>query len=313
MNILITGAEGFLGRNLAELFLADGYTVLHPTVKELDLTCSDCVADFFGKNQVDVIIHSATTLWNGSEYPVGVSENNLRMFFNLQRAMKPATKMINFGSGSEYSRKYWHKKMHEDFFDQHVPEDSHSFSKYLISKYIHDAKHLNMVSLRIFGIFGKYEDYLHKFISNSIAKNLLRMPITINQNVVYDYVYVVDFYKVVKHFVDHDFSYKSYNVTPIDSIDLISIVNMVNTVGNYNSEIRIMNGGIGVYYSGDNKRLLGEMKNFQTMDLNVSITDLYGYYEKNMAMINRAALEKDGFLAYAQKLKNDYFDTARKT
>ena len=61
MNILITGCEGFVGKNLVNLFLSDGYRVFNPTVTELDLTNFDSVSRYFDKNVIDVIIHSATT------------------------------------------------------------------------------------------------------------------------------------------------------------------------------------------------------------------------------------------------------------
>lgn len=40
MNILIIGGEGFVGRNLVELFLSKKYSILYPTQHELDLTDS---------------------------------------------------------------------------------------------------------------------------------------------------------------------------------------------------------------------------------------------------------------------------------
>ena len=173
MSILITGSKGFVGRNLAELFSKNKYAVLSPLKDELDLTKSDDVDRYFKNNRIEIIIHSATTSREGASYPADTCENNLRMFFNMQKHMTSSMKMINLGSGSEYARSYWRKKMPEEYFDKHIPEDRHSYSKYLISKYICDMNSENLICLRIFGIFGKYENYLYKFISNSIVKNLL--------------------------------------------------------------------------------------------------------------------------------------------
>ena len=120
MSILITGGEGFVGRNLAEKFVSKGYPVLSPTLAELDLTNSDDVKQYMESNPVETVIHCATTLRDGTSYPVNTCENNLRMFFNIQRQLNPAVKMINLGSGSEYSRANWHRKMSEEFFDRHI-------------------------------------------------------------------------------------------------------------------------------------------------------------------------------------------------
>jgi GDP-L-fucose synthase len=76
----------------------------------------------------------------GKAYPPETCENNLRMFFNLEKNLNPSMKMIALGSGSEYARSHWRKKMPEEYFGKHTPEDSHSYSKYLISKYIQDTR-----------------------------------------------------------------------------------------------------------------------------------------------------------------------------
>ena len=308
MKILITGATGFVGKNLVGYFKEDGFDVFAPTEYELDLTNSEKVVEYLDKHMFDVIVHSATILRAGTVYPADVCELNLKMFFNLIRGISGKTKIINLGSGSEYSRKYWHKKMHEDFFDKYVPEDGHSYAKYIISKYIIDNESLNAVTLRIFGIFGRYEDYRFKFISNSIAKNIMNMPITINQNVVYDYLYVYDFYKMLRHFVNNAVKYRSYNITPTRSIDLLEIAETVNLVSGRDSEIVVVNDGIGVEYSGDNDRLIEEIGGDLSSPIEDTVMDLYKYYNSGKVDISKEELEDDVFLKYAKNLKNDYFD-----
>lgn len=56
-NILITGATGFLGKNLKELFLSS--SVLTPTRSELNLLDIENVKRYFKANQVGFIIHAA--------------------------------------------------------------------------------------------------------------------------------------------------------------------------------------------------------------------------------------------------------------
>lgn len=310
MAILITGGDGFVGRNLVEYFSSDSIDVLHPTVDELDLTCTESVAKYFKSNSISTIIHSATTLRCKTDYPPDVCERNLRMFFNLTRQMTTRMKLINLGSGSEYSREYWHAKMRETFFDSHVPEDSHSYSKYIISNYIEKYRGLNMVTLRIFGIFGKYEDYRYKFISNAIVKNLLKLPIIINQNVNYDYIYIADFYRIAKHFVFNDVKYRSYNAAPVDSIDLLSVAKIINEISNFNSEILLLNEGVGVDYSGNNDRLLQEMNDPQKYGYSDSIKELYDYYKENIKSLDAKAIQDDDYLNYAKQLKAKYFKSA---
>jgi len=307
MSILITGSEGFVGRNLAELFLKDKYPVLFPSQDELDLTKTDEVGKYFKKNHIETIIHCATTLRKGTSYPANTCENNLRMFFSIEKHLTPSMKMINLGSGSEYARSHWHKKMPEEYFGKYIPEDSHSYSKYLISRYIQNTNSENLICFRIFGIFGKYEDYRYKFISNSIVKNLLGMPIAINQNVIYDYLYINDLYKILVYFVNNKTNNKIFNITPTESIDLLTIAELINKVSDNKCEIKVLNPGIGVEYSGDNKRLLSEIVKFQFTTYERAIADLFGYYKKIKDTLDVDAIKQDLYLDYAKELRKKYF------
>ena len=61
--------------------------------------------------------------------------------------------------------------MRENYFGSFIPNDPHSFSKYIQSKYIEKNNNDHLYHLRLFGIFGKYEDYRYKFIENFKRKN----------------------------------------------------------------------------------------------------------------------------------------------
>lgn len=308
MNILITGATGFIGRNLVELFSAnDKHTVFAPVKKDVNFAKSEEVDAFFRNNRIDVVIHSATTSMTGKSYPPETCEDNLRMFFNLQRNITPSMKMITLGSGSEYARSHWCKKMTEEYFDKHIPDDGHSYSKYLISKYIQDAGPKNIIYLRLFGAFGKYESYLYKFISNAIVKSLFGLPIIINQNVIYDYLYITDLHKIIEHFVNHDVKEKIFNVTPIQSIDLITIANIIKKISSNNIEIQVLNEGTGVEYSGDNEKLLSEIGDFRFISYEAAIADLYEYYTKIKSSLDVDAVKQEALLDYAKELRNKYF------
>jgi GDP-L-fucose synthase len=310
MSILITGGSGFIGHNLVEYFLAKKYSILYPSRKELNLTDSESVEKYLKSNTIETIVHCATTRLDGKNYPSNTCEMNLRMFFNLQKYKNPSTKLINLGSGSEYARAYWHKKMPEEYYDTHTPNDGHSYAKYLISKYIKQINKKDLICLRIFGIYGRYEDYRYKFISNAIVKNILKLPIVINQNVIYDYLYITDFCRIMEHFVNNNVKNvknKIFNVCPTKSIDLITIANIINKVSGYESEIRVLNARIGVEYSGDNKKLLSEIGNFKFVSQENAIADLFKYYSGLKDTLDVAAIKKDSYLQYAEKLCVNYF------
>jgi GDP-L-fucose synthase len=254
---------------------------------------------------IHCVIHSATTSREGTNYPPNTCEDNLRMFFNVQKCLSSSARLINLGSGSEYDRRHWKRKMSEEYFDMYVPDDSHSFAKYLISKYIRDAPARNIVCLRLFGVFGRYEDYRYRFISNTIVKNILALPVIINQNVVYDYLWIDDLCRIAEFFVHHTTKRRIYNVTPTQSIDLLTIASLINDIGENKSEIQVLNEGIGVEYSGDNSTLLADIGAFEFTDYKTAIRNLYGYYTS--INLDVEAVRKDDYLEYAKRLGNEYF------
>jgi len=231
------------------------------------------------------------------------------MFFNILKFASKETKIINLGSGSEYSRAAWHEKMKETFFDTKVPMDGHSYAKYLISKFIEISDRKNITTFRIFGIYGKYEDYRFKFISNAIAKNIKKLPIVINQNVKFDYLYIEDFADILLNFMElKEFKYRAYNITPTNSVTLKEIAQIINEISEYKSEIIILNDGMGLTYSGDNSRLLESLNGYNFLSYEEGIRDLYQYYRSIEDEIDLEALKKDEYLSYAKKLKKDYVD-----
>ena len=303
--LLITGSEGFIGRNLAEYFEKKlDLVILRPSLQDLDLTNSQDVDDFIKKYSPRSIIHCATVIQAKKEYEFGVLEKNLRMFFNLYRSKAKSTKLINLGSGSEYSRTHWKPHMPEEYFDSHVPEDSHSFSKYIMSTFVKQANEENIVHLRLFGVFGKYEDYRYKFISNTIAKNLLGMPILINKNAIYDYLFVDDFSQIVEKIINSDVQGVLYNVVPKNSTDLLTIARTINSVAKKAVKIEVLHSGLGREYTGASKKLLEKFSDIKFTSLQDSISCLYEYYSSKILSLDKKALEEDQFLNYAKKINS---------
>lgn len=295
--ILITGTGGFVGKNLNEA-LGKQYIVFSPSHTCLDLLDPLAVSYYIRENKVNCIIHCASV---GGSRATGYDQNgydicekNLRMFFNLERCITSDMQMIHCGSGAEYSRQHWKPKMSEEYFDQYVPSDSYGYSKYLISKYIEKMK--NVTCLRIFGLYGKYENCYLKFISNAIVKNLLHLPIVINQNVKFDYLFIDDFIKVVSWIIKNEPRYNQYNVTPNESVDLVHVANVINEVSDFKSEIVILNEGNNTEYTGDNKRLLAELKDFEFADFSNTIDELFRYYKKILPSIDVDLIQNDPYL-----------------
>ncbi len=296
LNILITGAGGFIGRNLCESLSAE-HQVFGLARKDLDLLDAEAVQDFFDRTRIDVVIHTAAKDVSRTDtQPKDYYPDNMRMFFNLERAMPESTSMFFLGSGAVYSRQHYLPKMKEEYCGKFIPQDSYGFAKYSITKYI--ANRPNMVDLRVFGVFGKYENYRFKFISNAIIKNLLHMPIVIAQDVVFDYLYIEDLTKILLRLlpIRDRIPYRRLNVTPTNSCTLSQVAQLINSVSNFQSEIIISKPGLGREYSGDNQKLREVIGEYEFYRLEDAIRDLRGYYADRLAELDVDAIRHDEYL-----------------
>jgi GDP-L-fucose synthase len=290
-SILVTGGSGFIGRNLAEQ-LADDYAVLAPSRAEFDLLNDDQVRDYMRANRVDVVVHSATKPGHrNAPDPTGLVAANLRMFFNLMRNRDCFGRMICMGSGAVYDMAHYEPKMPEAYFGAHMPADEHGFSKYVQAHAI--AQEQGIVELRVFGVFGKYEDYAIRFISNAICKALLDLPITLRQDRLFDYVSIDDLVRVTRAFIDREPALKAYNVTPDRAVGLLEIAELVRDVSGTDVPIVVGAPGRGVEYSGDNARLRAELPGFAFTPLESAVRDLHSWYAANIDSIDRSALLVD--------------------
>ncbi len=278
--VFITGAGGFIGKNLTEQ-LNKKYDLLTPGHKELDLLDEKAVDKFFRKNKIDVVINCAIVGGSRKEEHVDSSlSNNLRIFFNLLKNKDKYKKMIHLGSGAEFDKSKPIVKVKETDLGKTIPQDEYGFFKYICSKYIEKEK--NIISLRIFGLFGKYEDYRYRFISNAIVNNLNGLPIVMNQNVFFDYTYINDFVKIVDYFINHQVKHKFYNIGTGKRIDILIIANKINKISNKKSKITIKNIGLNNEYTCDNSRLANELKKFNFTDFDKSLVELYNWYKNKI-------------------------------
>ncbi len=287
-NVLITGANGFAGRNLRE-YLNGKYNLFTPSRKELNLLDENEVSNFFKKNKIDVVVHTALVGGSRTEEAIeSALEQNLKMFFNIIRNKKLFKKMIHCGSGAEYDKRFPIVKVKEEDFDKQVPADEYGFGKYVCSKHIENTD--NIVCLRIFALFGKGEDYRYRFISNAMCKNIFGMPITMRQDVYFDYIYINDFVRIVEYFIENKGKHKFYNIGTGKRINIKAIAEKINQLADKKSRILVNKKGLNNEYTCDNKRLIKEIKGFKFTDFNDYMGDLYSWYKENKKNIKKDLL-----------------------
>lgn len=283
--ILLTGGSGFIGKNICESFLATKYNILAPSSKELNLADEGSVDDYFCKHKIDVVIHAAVKpCHRNAKDTSNLFYTNTRMFFNLERHKNEYEKMIVLGSGAIYDMRNYRPKMKEEEWKDYIPADEHGYCKYVCEKVI-ESSH-NIYDLRIFGIFGKYEDYAIRFISNAICKTLFNLPITIKQNRKFDYLYIDDLMPVLDWFINQTPKHHSYNITPDSSISLYELAEIIRVISNKELPIIVAQQGLGLEYSGNNFRIKEEYKEFETTPFEKSIMQLISWYSNNKDKID---------------------------
>mgnify|MGYP001577588562 CR=1 FL=1 len=293
MKILLTGGSGFIGRNILESNLAKKYQLIAPRHAELDLVDDVAVAEYFSKNKFDVVIHAAIKPGHRNASDLNdLFYTHCRMFFNLAKHSGRYGRLINLSSGCAYDM---HRrdldKVAEESFGEVIPEDEHGFFRYIAGKHIESMD--NAVDLRIFSIFGKYEEYAIRFISNAICKAIYDLPITIKQNRKFDFLFVEDLIPVLDYFIEHKPNFKSYNVTPDKSIELYEVAEKIRKIYGKDLPIAVKKEGMEHSYSGSNERLRQEISGLKLTSIDDAMKKLYDWYSTNKKSINKELLLVD--------------------
>ena len=287
----MTGGGGFIGKNLLEL-LGGKYEIDAPNAKKLNLLDNSQVRDYFKKQNFDAVIHCAAVGSSRSKTGLAaVYNDNGKMFLNVAENLPPAARLIFLGSGAEYGKQRAIVKVKETDFGQVKPEDEYGKAKYFVSEYI--LQHQNIVSLRCFGVFGKYEDYTTRFISNAICRSLAGLSIVIRQNLVFSYVYVNDLAKIISKFIDRQPKEKFYNVGREEGVELLALAKIIQSATGGHSEIQIQHPGMGREYTCDNTLLMGELPGFEFTSFEQAIAEMTVWYKNNWQAINKSKLNFD--------------------
>lgn len=96
--ILVLGATGFVGKNVAEVLKDSSFNViLHNGKKEIDLTQLSSLTDYLSQHQPHFIINCAAkvgSLHYVSRYAADVIDENLKIILNLYKAISQVNKSI---------------------------------------------------------------------------------------------------------------------------------------------------------------------------------------------------------------------------
>lgn len=282
--ILIVGASGFIGRNFKEYLNSkrDLYEVFSPSSSELNAMNEANVEKYLKSQYFDVIIHSviSESIKDKNQDSKKLLEDTIRMFLNFEKYRNLYGKMLCFGSGAEYNKTVEIASVIETDINNLITTDQYGLGKYIISKIIESSD--NIYNLRLFGVFGKYEFWPKKFISNACCKVIKNIPISIRQNVIFDYLWIDDLCKIVEWFLEHKPQHHIYNITSGQKVDLLTLAELIIKKSEKEIDLYVCKNGLANEYTASNKRLLEEIGHFEFTKIEVSISILYDWYlERN--------------------------------
>jgi GDP-L-fucose synthase len=286
--ILLTGSTGFVGKNLLEN-LCDKYEVDAPSRGVLNLNDPDEVSSYFRGKSYDCVIHASNpSPLRSADSQETMLVTMLTQYFGIVRQHGNYGKMIYFGSGAEYDKTREIRQVREEEIGTSIPLNQYGLAKYLMNQ---NARLRDSIyNLRLFGCFGPYEYWPSCFISNAICRLLYNMPISIRQNVYFDYLYIDDVISVVEWAIEGSPPRKDYNLCSGNRIDLNSIAKIAVAINGGVGEIHIKKEGLNLEYSGCCDRLLQDCTQFKITPLLKGIEKLFCWYKNNKSAINPAKI-----------------------
>jgi nucleoside-diphosphate-sugar epimerase len=252
MNILVTGANGFVASNIIkDLECNTSYTIFKVTRECLNLSCQSEVKLFVSSNSIDHIIHCAI---EGGKRKINDSEkivyNNINIINNLL-SCKIDGLFINIASGAEFDRRRNIFNFNESEIYNSFPVDYYGLSKNIIAKLINSYK--NGINLRLFGCFN-YNEESTRMIRSNITNYINKNPIIIHQDRYMDFLYIKDLSNLILQILNNNVNLKNLkdiNVVYKKKHTLSDLANLINTLDIHRVPVMIENNNSGVNYCGN--------------------------------------------------------------
>jgi dTDP-4-dehydrorhamnose reductase len=256
MNILITGANGFIGSNLMTM-LADipNAKLFAGTRDTIDLYSSKSVREYIEKNEITKIVHCAIEGGRRNVIdPPDIVYRNILMAQNLIQCQEEKDTFINIASGAEFDLKEDIYKEDERALGYRIPTDYYGFSKNMIARNV--LGYHNGINLRVFGCFY-HNEKSDRFIKTNILRYLKDEPIIIFQDKYMDFIYMEDLAKVIKYLLIKTEKFrlehfdKDINMSYRVSYTLRQIATMINSLDwKHHSKIIVEKEGMANSYCG---------------------------------------------------------------
>ena len=303
--ILVTGATGFIGKNLVES-LKEKFEIYALILDEKEKNVIPQIdyilwKTFFDREneiktldgkklgKIDTVIHLASYGVNPKDNDIDkMIESNINLtkdlILNLERVS--CKNIIFTGSGFEYGDKGKIKLKEDMELNPFSLYGATKVSAFLIGKKLCESLGINYINLRLFNIFGEYEGsnrLIPQIINNYLEGKELNFTAG---NQVRDYLYIKDIIEVYEMILEKNiYNNETYNVCSSEEVTIKEFITKVAyTIGiNKNS----LNFGTipsrkeeALYIVGDNSKLKRDFDWNRKYSYEFGIKNIYDFFQK---------------------------------
>lgn len=264
--ILILGGGGFIGSNLAELFVSNGENVIVFGKKESDyqnlnfishkikiikgdFNNSEIIEKIFDENQIDIVVHLISSIIPATPFNEIIENTELVSTIKLLDIMhkKSVEKIIFFSSGGAVYGVNGEKINRED--SPTDPVNFHGWLKLTIESYIQMCNRthgLNYMILRASNIYGKKQNINGNqgLIAVALGRLLKNKPIEVwgDGEIVRDYIYIDDLCRALTLLIQNNRWNDIYNIGSGRGTSVNKILQIIKKVSGIEFDINYQKG-----------------------------------------------------------------------
>lgn len=233
--VLITGANGFIGKHLSDRLLSKGYKVAaFPRASLFDV---DSIKKVYQDVKPDYIFHLAS-YGNHSdqkdENQIFIS-NVVSTFFLLSANIDFKARFINFSSSSVYGDKKSPMKLKSTLDTKSFYGASKVSGEYL-SRAFENKYGFQVTNIRPFSVYGPGEAE-HRFIPTVINSLIEKKTIKLEPDAFHDWIYIDDFIDGVETVMDKS---GTYNIGTELQTSNQRVVNLIEKMMNATASIELV-------------------------------------------------------------------------